>query len=40
MVGTGSAISLDDYKKTCRDKDSLEIFAMGLYILTRMRDFS
>lgn len=40
MVGTGSAISLDYYKKAVEIKDNLEIFAMGLCILTRLRDFS
>lgn len=32
MTGTGSGVSLDDYKEICSDKASLEILAMGLPI--------
>lgn len=40
VVGTASSISLGDYKESCEDKESLEILAMGLFVLTWVRVFS
>lgn len=32
VVGMASGVSLDDYTESCRDKESLEILAMGLFV--------